>query len=139
MPDWIEHDGGPQPVADDVWLYVADVLELPDEYYHCEAQDVDWPHAQRYRILNQHLIDAARLEGIRLGLEAAAREAKIHSWTVFQTIRRLDPATIAREAVLDKLASEAQEQGMGYKPNVHYGVKVVRPPSAPLIAKEADQ
>jgi len=30
-------------------------------------------------------------------------------------IRALDPATIAREAVLDKLASEAQEQGMGYE------------------------
>jgi hypothetical protein len=45
-----------------------------------------------------------------------------------------------REAVLDKLASEAQEQGMRYDPNVRYGVKVVRPQAcAPLTAKEADQ
>jgi hypothetical protein len=72
----------------------------------------------QFRIINQHLIEAARLEGIRLGLEAAAREAV--DWAVMpanfdDAIRALDPATIAREAVLDKLASEAQEQGMGYE------------------------
>jgi len=85
------------------------------------------------------LIDAARLEGIRLGLEAAAREAakgsdrldgewregcKTDNHLAGQSdgmdeaaglIRALDPATIAREAVLDKLVSEAQEQGMGYE------------------------
>jgi len=47
------------------------------------------------------LIDAARLEGIRLGLEAAAREAV--NWAVMpanfdDAIRALDPATIAKEA-----------------------------------------
>ncbi len=52
-------------------------------------------------IINQHLIDAARLEGIRLGLEAAAREAV--NWAVMpanfdDAIRLLDPATIAKEA-----------------------------------------
>ncbi len=125
MTDWIEHDGGPQPVAYDFSQYV------------------------------RHLIDAARLEGIRLGLEAAAREiverVKLASTTdagdewlrtdhMLADIRALDPATIAREAVLDKLASEAQEQGMGYDRNVRYGVKVVRQQMfAPLTAKEADQ
>jgi hypothetical protein len=109
-------------------------------------------------------INAARLEGIRLGLEAAAREADKGSdrldgeWRegcktdnhlagrsdgmdeAAELIRALDPATIAREVVLDKLASEAQEQGMGYDPNVRYGVKVVRPRMfAALTAKEADQ
>ena len=79
---------------------------------------------------NQHLIDAARLEGIRLGLEAAAREiverTELASTTdggdewlrtdhMLADIRALDPATIAREAALDKLASEAQKQGMGYE------------------------
>jgi hypothetical protein len=73
-------------------------------------------------ILNQHLIDAARLEGIRLGLEAAAREAAKGSdrldgeWRegfkadshlegrsdgmdeAAGLIRALDPATIAKEA-----------------------------------------
>ena len=93
---WTQNDSGPRP-ADDVWLYVIDRIE---GFYQSTAQDVDWTHAERYRILNQHMIDDARLEGIQLGLEAAAREAKIHSWTVFQAIRRLDPATIAREAVL---------------------------------------
>ncbi len=58
-------------------------------------------------IINQHLIDAARLEGIRLGLEAAAREADI-DWHDPQSrsqarltvahIRDLDPETIAKEA-----------------------------------------
>jgi hypothetical protein len=106
MTDWIKHTGGPQPVADDVWVYVADVLELPDEYYHCEAQDVDWPHARGYQIFNQHLIDAARLEGIRLGLEAAAKEALNFvddhrspplNETIAEEIIALDPATIAKE------------------------------------------
>jgi len=140
MTDWIEHDGGPQPVADDVWVELQGIHD-PDPLWHAEA--LQWERGQfLYRILNQHLIDAARLEGIRLGLEAAAREAV--DWAVMPAnfdgaIRALDPATIAREAVLDKLASEAQEQGMGYDRNVRYGVEVVRPPSAPLIAKEADQ
>jgi len=135
MTDWIEHDGGPQPVADDVWveviwptsegLYLAtcrDEIETTDE--------IPWDGKQRYRVLNQHLIDAARREGIRLGLEAAAREiverVKLASTTdagdewlrtdhMLADIRDLDPETIAREAVLDKLASEAQEQGMGYE------------------------
>jgi len=58
------------------------------------------------RALNQHLIDAARLEGIRLGLEAAAQRADLE-WSdpeaeratnsVASTIRALDPATIAKE------------------------------------------
>jgi len=68
------------------------------------------------------LIDAARLEGIRLGLEAAVRDVWHTGWhsrpslvETAEAIRLLDPATIAREAVLDKLASEAQEQGMGYE------------------------
>ena len=70
MTDWIEHNGGPQPVGDDVWV------ELRDDHVPFDihlAKWVDWGHALRYRILNQHLIDAARLEGIRLGLDAAAR------------------------------------------------------------------
>ena len=142
MTDWIEHDGGPQPVADDVWVELQGIHD-PDPLWHAEA--LQWERGQfLYRILNQHLIDAARLEGIRLGLEAAVRTLwENNDWEgpicTEELIRALDPATIAREAVLDKLASEAQEQGMGYDRNVRYGVEVVRPPSAPLIAKEADQ
>jgi hypothetical protein len=161
MTDWIEHDGGPQPVADDVWVELQGIHD-PDPLWHAEA--LRWEGQQfLYRILNQHLIDAARLEGIRLGLEAAAKVAddgsdriagewregcRADNYLQGQSdgmdeaatfIRALDPETIAREAVLDKLASEAQEQGMGYDRNVRYGVEVVRPPSTPLIAKEADQ
>ena len=84
------------------------------------------------------LIDAARLEGIRLGLEAAWHQINGYGFEDDMHFA-LDPATIAREAVLDKLAGDAQEQGMGYDRNVRYGVEVVRPPSAPLIAREADQ
>jgi hypothetical protein len=73
VTDWIEHDGGPQPVAYDLSQYV------------------------------RHLIDAARLEGIRLGLEAAARAVDFarenSEWqTDGDDIRALDPATIAKEA-----------------------------------------
>ncbi len=123
MTDWIEHDGGPQPVADDVWVETQAIYE-PGPLWH--AEELQWEGGQfPYRILNQHLIDASRLEGIRLGLKAAAKVALLHSHAepfdlkyidaVWSSIRALDPATIAREAVLDKLASEAQEQGMGYE------------------------
>jgi hypothetical protein len=50
------------------------------------------------------LIDAARLEGVRLGLEAAADALQAHdtrpgAWTlIVQAIRALNPETIAREA-----------------------------------------
>ena len=104
MTDWIEHDGGPQPVADDVWVYVIDPIE---GHFQSTAAGVDWPGARHYFVLNQHLIDAARLEGIRLGLEAAAQRADLE-WSdpeaeratnsVASTIRALDPETIAKEA-----------------------------------------
>ena len=112
MTDWIEHDGGPQPVADDVWVELQGIHD-PDPLWHAEA--LRWEGQQfLYRILNQHLIDAARLEGIRLGLEAAWHQISGHGFEQDMHMG-LDPETIAREAVLDKLASEAQEQGMGYE------------------------
>jgi hypothetical protein len=76
VSDWIEHNGGPQPVADDVWVE-AQYSEMPwpatKTKFAARAEAQDWSRLSPYRILNQHLIDAARLEGIRLGLEAAAR------------------------------------------------------------------
>ncbi|MFN8992549.1 MAG: hypothetical protein ACK5X3_02600 [Pseudomonadota bacterium] len=66
-------------------------------------------------------VKAARLEGIRLGLEAAAVEGtkwfgslSYGAQEVLASIRALDPETIAREATLDQLTREAQAQGMGY-------------------------
>lgn len=74
-------------------------------------------------------IDAARLEGIRLGLEAAVVEAQKYAdkcrasgrfkvamsfVTHAEDILALNPDTIAREAVLDQLTSKAQAEGMGY-------------------------
>ena len=121
MTDWKEHDGGPQPVADDVWVEVFKRKRPPwAEFHDGPASEEDWPSVSKYRILNQHLIDAARLGGIRLGLEAAAivagsRIGYPRDVEMRAAIRALDPATIAREAVLDHLASEAQEQGMGYE------------------------
>ena len=66
------------------------------------------------REANQHLIDAARLEGIRLGLEAAAREIAdredraancpdgggewLRTDHMQADIRAIDPETIAKEA-----------------------------------------
>ena len=98
MTDWKEHDGGPQPVAGDVWVAIRYKYDGP-------ANLTSWVGRREYRIINQHLIDAARLEGIRLGLEAAARGA--NEWQmqirpcdrfVDDAIRRLDPAAIANGA-----------------------------------------
>jgi hypothetical protein len=98
MTDWIEHDGGPQPVADDVLV----ATWSPDEggWWRTPASAVDWAsRGFQWRVINQHLIDAARLEGIRLGLEAAAT-AIDREWPEVPTeiIGDLDPETIAKEA-----------------------------------------
>ena len=125
MSDWIKHDGGPQPVADDVWV------ERLDGGFGLAGfmPSWNWSKSTSYRILNQHLIDAAMRRGIELGLEAAARDAEMYvearryegddvAMMAFachaDDIRALDPDTIAREAVLDQLTREAQAQGMGY-------------------------
>jgi hypothetical protein len=97
VTDWIEHDGGPQPVADDVWVELQG-LHDPDPLWHAEA--IRWEGRPfLYRVLNQHLIDAARLEGIRLGLEAAATAIDRECPEVpTEIIGDLDPETIAKEA-----------------------------------------
>ena len=112
MTDWIEHNGGPQPVDDAVWV------ERDDRYYNIEcapAKAFEWGRKRfRFRILNQHLIDAARLEGIRLGLEAAVKEIAereeaasncpdggsewLRTDHMKADIRALNPDTIAKEA-----------------------------------------
>ncbi len=95
MTDWIKHDGGPQPVADDVWVARRFLGFGPAEKH-------TWSDRFTYHVLNQHLIDAARLEGIRLGLEAAAEEADYLDEAVGDALRRarrrLLAATIAKEA-----------------------------------------
>jgi hypothetical protein len=104
MTDWIEHYGGPQPVDDKTYVHFAwrgYDWSAPNRTPAC---NLDWSKTGSFHILNQHLIDAARLEGIRLGLEAAAREGA--NWfgslshdaqEILANIRTLDPATIAKE------------------------------------------
>lgn len=109
--DWIEHNGGPQPVADDVWVQTNDDGNIPtyDGDIPTYGWEIDWDYGFRYRILNQHLIDAARLEGIRLGLEAAMKIVwKDARWMgsdgprigekLWLTLRDINPDTIAKEA-----------------------------------------
>ena len=153
MTDWIEHNGGPQPVDDETWV------DRFDRGYGLAGNPKwHWSKPVFYRILNQHLIDAkqaeidalrddletwqsvfphvmpdrlksdqqladedvaakidaARLEGIRLGLEAAEKYNRRAFDFIVDALRNTNPETIAREAVLDQLTSEAQEQGMGY-------------------------
>lgn len=105
MTDWKEHDGGPQPVADDVWVSLQ---QGPDYTSAWQAHTIPWQRQRGYRVLNQHLIDAARLEGIRLGLEAAVEEADYFDESVGAGLRiakrRLlaeTIATIAKEAQHD--------------------------------------
>jgi len=106
MTDWIEHDGGPQPVAGicggrDVEVMIRLVPDPETRDGWATTAD-NLRKRDFYRVLNQHLIDAARLEGIRLGLEAAAIVADSRIGyprvVIVAAIRRLDPATIAKEA-----------------------------------------
>lgn len=138
MTNWIEHNGGPQPVREDVWVEIeCDPLAYSKSGVQ-EAGLIEWCGVIRWRVINQDEIDAARLEGIRLGLEAAGvtlrrDEDRLESeWRAglkadnylqgrsdgmseaIVLLRALDPETIACEAVLDQLTSEAQEQNMGY-------------------------
>jgi len=132
VSDWIEHDGGPQPGAGICGGRDVEVMIrlVPDP----EARD-GWAttadnlrKGDFYRILNQHLIDAARIEGIRLGLEAADKaiealyandvtDRQMALEDASMAVCALNSETIAREAVLDQLTREAQAQGMGYDPN----------------------
>jgi len=110
MTDWIEHDAGPQPVADGVWIRAEyDQSQNWRSITTASATAFVWNAVARFRILNQHLIDAARLEGIRLGLEAAHMAVGEMIWVgtpsdhdnvimrAEATIIALDPATIAKE------------------------------------------
>ena len=63
MTDWREHDGGPQPVADDVWVGIVtppclnwwDIETMP-------AKEAGWGQKFEWSILNDHLIDAKQAE-----------------------------------------------------------------------------
>jgi hypothetical protein len=126
VSDWIEHNGGPQPVADDVWVGIVtpplldwwDIETMP-------AKEVGWGQEFEWSILNQHLIDAALKRGIELGLEAAeqaalkAENTLENEWRAgdksdshlegrsdgmgeaADIIRNLNPETIAKEAQHD--------------------------------------
>lgn len=127
MTDWIWHNGGPQPVGDEVWVEIS----TPPENQVQPAAKFNWKASLFYfRILNKRMIDAARLEGVRLGLEAAAKVAaekvekrigvpcpdgvkgclafhfrrEYHDKSAFHIaydIRNLKPETIAKEAQHD--------------------------------------
>ena len=99
MTDWIEHDGGRQPVASDVWVRAVHDRESLGSLGH-PAGVFLWHDVLRWHVLNQHLIDAARLEGIRLGLKDAAQTAH----RIWQTHN--DPKAIA-----DALDSMSRDPG----------------------------
>lgn len=100
MIDWKEHDGGPQPVADDVWVEVVLARgPLPDRGL-CDgpASYQNWPNTTQYRVINQHLIDAARLEGVRRALKAAGEVADAYDESAASAVLWLRAETIAEEA-----------------------------------------
>ena len=91
MTDWIEHDADLAQQAYQQWL---------DEGMHGhDVIGVGEIAARLAREDSQHLIDAARIEGIRLGLEAAATAIDRECPEVpTEIIGDLDPETIAKEA-----------------------------------------
>ena len=115
--NWIKHDGGPQPVTDDVFVAIVTQKQSCRDIVIVPAGDADWQqdeHApvSEYAIVNQHLIDAAisifendvpklcasrHLNGIRLGLEAAWVEAiNLDDQPTAEAILRLDAETLAK-------------------------------------------
>ena len=127
MTDWIDHDGGPQPVGDDVWVEAqwpfagAHFSGEPDEME--QASELPWEGCNlRYRVVNQHLIDAARLEGIRLGLEAAAKAADDGAHWASESLR---------EAHDNYLRSEGRSDGLTE------ATDLIRNLNPETIAKEA--
>ena len=79
MNDWIKHNGGPQPVADGVWVrrlkrkYPSDpVLSAPVQ---AGAYDRGWKDVVEYQVLNQHLIDAKQAE-----IDALKEELESRHW-----------------------------------------------------------
>ena len=121
MTDWIEHNGGPRPVANGTWVRRF-YRNYPGEPFRSGPQLTgphdNWKDVREYEVLNQHLIDAARLEGIRLGLKAAEEAAHEYAYqcragghfevaiafaTHADDLRALNPDTIAKEAQRDQL------------------------------------
>ena len=133
MSDWIEHNGGPQPVDDDAWVeaqwpFAGGYLSgEPDEME--QASELPWEGWElRYRILNQPLIDAALKRGIELGLEAAEQAALKAENTLENEWRAGDKsdshlegrsdgmgeaADIIRNINPEPIAREAQDMGSG--------------------------
>ena len=108
--DWIKHDGGPQPVADDVWVGRLDggfgLAGFMPSW--------NWSKSTSYRILNQHLIDAARKEGLQMGLEA------------------FDEARLAVEGDIQKLCDAARLGG------IRLGLEAAKRAIEPLYEPQAD-
>ncbi len=87
MTDWIEHDGGPQPVADDVFVQRSNSRRSigPAHWF-------DWTMKGQFRIINQHLIEkegsiAAQrgyLQGLRSAKLAAMAVTKEYSYFRYQ-------------------------------------------------------
>ena len=97
MTDWIKHDTDLAEQAYQQW--VDEGMQGHDVIGVGEIA------ARLAREAIQHLIDAARLEGIRLGLEAASGEGtkwfgslSYDAQGILANIQALDPETIARKA-----------------------------------------
>jgi len=109
--DWIKHNGGPQPVDDDVWVEVLypGAAEMRVRRAGDRMSLVWKNHKFKWSILNQHLIDAALKRGIELGLEASNKaigalyandvtDRQMALEDASMAVCALDPETIAREA-----------------------------------------
>lgn len=107
MTDWIEHTGGPRPVANGTWVRRF-YRNYPGEPFRSGPQLTgphdNWKDVREYEVLNQHLIDAARREGIRLGLEAAAKAADDGAHWASEDLREAHDNYLRSEGRSDGLA-----------------------------------
>ena len=95
MTDWIEHDGGPQPVDDDVWV---EIDEGHIDHDCGAARELAESGDCRIRKSQSNLWLICKPKWLQSGREAGSSSRVV----------------AAREAVLDQLTSEAQAENMGY-------------------------
>lgn len=140
--DWIEHNGGPQPVADDVWVEVFHSPPTGPKFrMTADNSSLIWENNKLYyRILNDHLIKAARKDGFEAGLEKSAEVANLEGrQNIPRDDQHLIDAALERgiRLGLEAAVAEVWNDSLGNRIDGWRAVKNIRNLNPDTIAKEA--